>query len=513
MTMPGILGAIWARALRLRSPLSSFIDIVRRVLFFSLAEDLIAHRKVVGLSLADDSFSIAVGRRIFSSVKISHARGYISETGSFPTPETVASTVSLEKGPLKFGRASVCLALPKPWTTVSISEFPASIKENAADAIRFEIDRITPFSPVDALYDFKILGESGGKLSVLVVAARADLIMPYINALKEKGIVVSCVTTHLTAAAALYAHALEETDFITVNEGAEAYEGAGYHAGFPSDIFSISSEKGAEALEQYLSDRIGLQEENSAGQPGRLSIMVTSEGDTAALVEILKRHEGTAIITAEEAVKRAYPKLSEDGHRAAAVGCLLEHVSAGNRGLNLLSRGIRPLKRTPLLLSTILIIAIIAAGIAYTYAPLSLERKKTTAIDAQIKAKKDEVRKVEALRKEIGVVTDELASIAAFREKRIPALNVIKEITTRLPTNAWLTRLRISETAIELDGYAGSATELLPKFESSKYFSKVELTSTIFRDKRLNADRFSIKMEFQEMKKENQATEVRNEKK
>ncbi len=93
------------------------------------------------------------------------------------------------------------------------------------------------------------------------------------------------------------------------------------------------------------------------------------------------------------------------------------------------------------------------------------------------------------------------------------SLNLLKELTTILPKNTWLTRARITDTTVEIEGYASSATELLPKLEASKYFKKSEFASPTFRDARMNADRFIIRMEIQGVKKSQEGVKSKNGKK
>jgi len=103
--------------------------------------------------------------------------------------------------------------------------------------------------------------------------------------------------------------------------------------------------------------------------------------------------------------------------------------------------------------------------------------------------------KVEALKKDMEALSSEIDAINDFKGARTMDLNILADLTSVLPKNAWLTRMRITDTSVEIEGYANSATELLPKLEASKYMRKVEFASPTFRDVRLNADRFSIKME------------------
>jgi Tfp pilus assembly protein PilN len=90
-------------------------------------------------------------------------------------------------------------------------------------------------------------------------------------------------------------------------------------------------------------------------------------------------------------------------------------------------------------------------------------------------------------------------------------LDILKELTAIVPKNAWLSRVRVSETNVDLEGYAASASGLLSKLEASSFFKKVEFSSPTFRDTRMNADRFNIKMEIEgvniEALKEKEATD------
>jgi Tfp pilus assembly protein PilN len=80
-------------------------------------------------------------------------------------------------------------------------------------------------------------------------------------------------------------------------------------------------------------------------------------------------------------------------------------------------------------------------------------------------------------------------------------LIILKELTNVLPKTVWLTRTRITDTAVDIEGYAGSATEIISKLEASQYFKKVEFASPTIRDTRLNSDRFVIKMELEGIQK------------
>jgi Tfp pilus assembly protein PilN len=85
--------------------------------------------------------------------------------------------------------------------------------------------------------------------------------------------------------------------------------------------------------------------------------------------------------------------------------------------------------------------------------------------------------------------------IADFKNSRRMSIVFLKELTVIIPKDSWLTRVRISDNQINIEGYAPSATLLVPKLEASPFFKKVEFASPTYRDPKLNQDRFQIKME------------------
>jgi general secretion pathway protein L len=141
--------------------------------------------------------------------------------------------------------------------------------------------------------------------------------------------------------------------------------------------------------------------------------------------------------------------------------------------------------------------------------PIQIEEKRIAGIDREISARKDEVKKIEALKKDLEGVEKEVSTIRDFKANRPVVLNLMKEMTRALPKNTWLSRMRVTESTVEIEGYASSATDILPKLEASPFFKKVEFASPTFRDTRLNSDRFIIKMEIEGLPEE----KAKNEKK
>jgi Tfp pilus assembly protein PilN len=474
-----------------------------KILSFSLANDAIYPARVLSASLDKGTLSVVHGSRFLSRITVKGVREYSFEEGKYPQPEVFASSLSLAINDLGASKAEVSLSIPKAWTVIKLTDFPVTVKENLANVVSYELDRLTPFSSEDAFYDFKILGEHEGKLIISVIAAKAEFVRPYINALREKGIVVSRVTVNLSCLETLCRYVDKRADSVFMEIKKDGYEGALFLGG---SITTASAGNYTSEDEHAKAETIMTAISNFTDTVKRYGkspqIMLLFRDKSPTLRELLKSNIGQPV----KILNDTNLKIGFSGQYKeipyAAVGGALGSLWQKADGLNLLSKGYYIKPATPKVFTIILLIAILIMWILYLIAPLRVEERRLQEIDRQIALRKEEVKKVEALKKETERLDSEISTIINFKEGRPMALNVLKELTTVLPKNAWTARMRISQTNVDLEGYAASATGILSKLEASPYFRKVEFASPTFRDARINADRFNIKMEIEGIEKE-----------
>ena len=156
-------------------------------------------------------------------------------------------------------------------------------------------------------------------------------------------------------------------------------------------------------------------------------------------------------------------------------------------------------------ITILLILALAVLFGIYWVTPIQVEKERLENIEKQIASKKVEIKKVETLKQEIEKVSNEVRLINDFKQSKILSSNILKELTLVLPKNSWLTRVRIFESQVNIEGYSPSATLLIPRLEDSKLFKKVEFSAPTFRDPRQNMDRFQIKMELKGLPQESTA--------
>jgi Tfp pilus assembly protein PilN len=483
---------------RLWKPLS-------RILTFSLADDAIFPAKIISASLEKGLLSVIHGSRFFSRIRIGGIREYYFDEDKYPQPEVFASSLSLAMNDLRALRSEVSFSIPKAWAVIRTAEFPASVKENLFNVISYEMDRITPFKSEEAFYDFRILGEDAGKLSIIVAAAKADLVQPYIDALKGKGISVGRVTVNLCGIETLCRYTDRKaagTDFVFVEVKKEGYDGALFLNGSITTLTGSFPNGDDNAKADMIVPEI-TRSVDAIKQSGRKpQIVMLLRDRNNSLKELLKSRvvQPVRILNESDVPVRLSGEYKEIPF--SAIGTVLESLWKKAKGFDLLSKGMHEKPKTPIALTIILAIAILGMWILYIIAPLRVEERRLQEIDRQISLRKEEVNKIETLKKEIGALNDDISTVDSFKESKPMALNLLKELTIILPKNTWVTRVRITETGVDLEGYSSSATGLLSKIEASRYFKKTEFASPTFRDTRMNADRFNIKTTIVGLKKD-----------
>ncbi|MEJ2697490.1 MAG: PilN domain-containing protein [Candidatus Sulfobium sp.] len=471
---------------------------LKRVLTFSPADDSVAPQKGLAISLERGGASVVYGSRFLSRIKLKAVKKYFFEEGKYPQPEDIASSLALAANEFGAARTDVTLSIPKAWTIIRTAEFPSTVKENLPDVVFYEIDRLTPFMPDESFFDFQIVKEHGGRLTVLLMAAKAEMVTPYITALREHGFKVGSLTVDLSGMGTLCRYWNKGADTLFVRIDEEGYEGALFIDGSVAQtVFSITPATDREAKASRITEEIKGMMDAAKRQAKNPEIVALFQNEDQSLKDSIKTGLGHPLrILGEDDLGLKFEGAPEE-IPYAAVGSLLESLWPGARGLNLIKKGKYETPRTPLALTVVLILAIVAVGILNVMAPLRMEKERVQAVAQQIDMKKKEARKVEALKKEADSLKGEISTISSFKQDNPLTLNLLKELTVILPKTTWLTRVRMTDTTVQIEGYSDSATGLLPKLEASPYLRKVEFASPTFRDRRMNADRFNIKMEIE----------------
>jgi Tfp pilus assembly protein PilN len=313
--------------------------------------------------------------------------------------------------------------------------------------------------------------------------------------------------------AALLGVAGREADGVFLELDDDGYEAALIQNGTPSSVLSGRLEGGdEERIIKSAADGIlpFVDQLKQEGKSPRLYVHLKGRFGNRAYA-LLEQH----ITVPYQVLNDLDLKLELPGRRDSipysALGVALESLWPDAVRMNLLRNGRHRESNKPIAVTAALGLLALCAGIFYMASPIGIEGRRVEELDRQIALRKDEVGKVEVIRKEMDSLGREIASINGLKTGKPMVIDIMKELTALLPKNVWIARMRITDAGVDIEGYAsGSAAELLPVLESSKYLQKVEFSSPTFRDARMNADRFVIKMELESGKDETTRVDTEN---
>mgnify|MGYP001273121473 CR=1 FL=1 len=151
---------------------------------------------------------------------------------------------------------------------------------------------------------------------------------------------------------------------------------------------------------------------------------------------------------------------------------------------------------TRLLGRAVIALAALAALLAAGSLALRLvsAQRSLTATEAALEAATREAR---SIRQRIGNAEASASDARQPRLRRIatpPVVAVWEEITRTLPATTYLTDLRIDDGAVQIDGYAANASELIGVLAKSAMFTGIAFASPVTRDIQRGAERFQIRL-------------------
>jgi Tfp pilus assembly protein PilN len=140
-------------------------------------------------------------------------------------------------------------------------------------------------------------------------------------------------------------------------------------------------------------------------------------------------------------------------------------------------------------------VAVLALGIAWPSAVAWKAKSELRRLDAQVAALRPAAERYEET---LSDLDDAQGRIAVLREEASVSgetLQILRELTDRLPNGTWLLALRLEGRKVDIEGLSPSASEIFPALTRDGRFRSVEFGAPITRQAD-NIERFKIRGEF-----------------
>jgi Tfp pilus assembly protein PilN len=380
----------------------------------------------------------------------------------------------LDTRQLKVRRMRVGLA--RGHVTVKALEMPYTRGAQLSDMVAFELERHVPFPPEDIRFDFVARpGKSKGPLRVLVAACERRRVEGALRLLEEAHLKPAALTVachdlpHLLRRRplprrAVWAHrASGATDLVCVDHGR-------------LELSRTVPVKDAEELATEITTTLRLLDERPCE-----AIWISGDDAPDLLGAPVLAELGISLAEPplRKGVQGLVKQLPEEDFGAAMLA-LAVAVGSPRPPLDLLPTDLRPRTVTAgqivtggTALLTVLLGLAVLAGQGHK------EHRYADQLGRAIRELDPEVRQVENLNAELARRRRLLEAIQSIERSNVRALTVLKELTERLPPEAWLRTLNMDKQGIEITGQAAAANQLIPLLEGSSLFTRVEFTAPV----------------------------------
>lgn len=183
---------------------------------------------------------------------------------------------------------------------------------------------------------------------------------------------------------------------------------------------------------------------------------------------------------------------------STAIGLALKGVKGVALDINFIPRELRPKqKKNWSLICGVTAVVLLLLGISScTVSYFVRERIYLSGLSERVGALKGRVRGIEQMQEEIAEIKITMDSLERIKADDISKLEILKELTQIIPESMWLTRFSYDEKkerkAIEISGYADTASEIIPILEESALFEDVKFKSSIVKDKGKDKERLNV---------------------
>jgi general secretion pathway protein L len=130
--------------------------------------------------------------------------------------------------------------------------------------------------------------------------------------------------------------------------------------------------------------------------------------------------------------------------------------------------------------------------VAALYLPLHRYDRVLAAQTATVEAARTEAVAARARLTEQEAALENGELLAARRGGYVPAVALLRELTTQIPEHTWLSRFAISRDEVQLQGESAAATDLLQLLESTELLRDVRFQAPVARSDGAGKEQFTI---------------------
>ncbi len=398
---------------------------------------------------------------------------------------------------------TIFLGLPRNTVLLRYIKLPLAVKEHLDNTLKYEVEKYFPLAGDDIYFDFQVVETDtlNNKIKLLIVAVEKKTIDTILENCRQAGICFSGVEISSSALANALSCDRPAGDDVEFTAVADIHSDHIELDILKKDMLIYSRYIDANALEQGTAAsrlvhelhkaRLILQRQTNADEnlPEGFSLALTGPGANEDLYKAVKKQGAVDTDSAVALISHNLPQGLE-----TAYGLALKGVADVAVDINLAPAAFlkKPGRAGRNLFFVLFLLAIISA-VGWSGSFFIKSRVMISRLNAEIASIKPEFKKVERLQTELEEVEKRLERLNKLRRNNRSMLGIINTLALIIPKTAWIKNIICKNGTVEIEGYADSASEIIPVLEQSPMFRDVKFKSTIVKD-RSGKERFKIGM-------------------
>ena len=447
----------------------------------------------LGIDVEEAGVSMVYLKTSFRGVILAAQEMYPTETNASPQEKLKQIKEAVNDFVLKnrVAAANVYLSIPREMVIVRYMELPVAAKENLRETLRYEMERYVPFSVDDVYFDYKIVSEDpdSGRMLLLVLVVGKETIAPYFDFAAPIGAGISGIEIGSTAVANFCLSFRRQGD----GRPLALVHLKGDHLEFSllkDRVLSYSksvSVRDPENLAGTIRQELEALKEAANGESGDIHAACLGFGEEdGPFQEAAKELEMNI-----RGVDLSEAGIFSDG-LISAYGLALRGIRKVPMGMNLLPGEFRkrPNRFGQYVMYGLLGLTVLAV-LAWGGGRLLRQNIYLDRLNAELESLGTEVARLNEIRAKSEAVEKQVDYLNGLRGQGPVVLDVLNEFSERIPETAWVRNLNFTGDEVQIDGYADSASELIPLLEASPLFKDVSFLSRITKN-RDGTERFRI---------------------
>jgi Tfp pilus assembly protein PilN len=438
----------------------------------------------VGVNIEKNRVSLVYLKRSFQELCLAaHAVYPLEQDDPMQKTGEVRKAVNEFLREHKISSADIFLAVRRDLTILRYIELPLAVKENLSGTLLYEMEKYVPLPVGEIYFDYQIIAEDreSDKLTALLIAVQKESIDPYLDRENPLGTGVSGVEINTTAFANYLSHKPNAPDadaYAIVCLECDHLELSFIKNNLLNYSRHVDIEDAGGASQCLVLKELELLRKTVGLEQGRVEVLPCGSG-AGIVAELFKEREDIGLIPLE---------LSRTGIPSdllgPAYGLALKGIQKVPTDINLLPAGLRK-KVSKIGYYAMFVLAglFILSLLAWGGSSILHQKRVSDKLGNEMKQLSAEVAGINRTQAKLKELETKIDAINILRERHVPALSILRDLSKDIPEGAWLDRLAFTDKGGEIEGYADSASALIPLLAASPLLKDVAFLSPITKGK------------------------------